>query len=92
MRHEAVARRHLLHVAHAPGHGARAQVHGELRVVVAGEGVELAGARHHVQHVREVGHRADRVGEACACTNSRYSISLSAPLRLASCTPAWNSL
>ena len=29
---------------------------------------------------------------ACTfCTNSEYSISLSAPVRLASCTPAWNS-
>jgi hypothetical protein len=31
--------------------------------VLAGEGVQLAGARHHVQHVGEVGRGAQRVGE-----------------------------
>ncbi len=35
------------------------------------------------------------MASAKACvfiTNSEYSISLSAPLRLASCTPAWKPL
>ena len=39
------------------------QVHGELRVVLAGKGVKLAGAGHHLQHVGEVGHGADRFAE-----------------------------
>ena len=38
-------------------------VHRQLRVVRAGERVELARARHHVEHVGEVGHRADGVGK-----------------------------
>ena len=61
--HEAMAARMLLDVADAPCRAARMQVHRELRVVLAGEGVELARPRHHVEHVGEVGRGADRVGE-----------------------------
>ena len=60
---EAVPARVLLDVADAPRGAARVQVHGELRVVRAGERVELARARHHVEHVGSVDAGADRLGE-----------------------------
>jgi hypothetical protein len=49
-------------------------------------------ARHHVQHVGEVHRGAQRIGEGLDLLHELgYSISLSAPLRLAICRPAWNS-
>jgi len=44
-------------------------VHGELRIVLAREIVELARAGDGFEHVREVGHRADRVGEGLHLLN-----------------------
>ena len=76
--HEAVAARVLLDVADAPRRAARMQVHRELRVVLAGEGVELAGPRHDVEHVGEIGCAPIASANAwIRCTNSEYSISLS---------------
>ncbi len=62
-RHEAQAAGVLRHVARAPGGAARAQGETQLRVVAAGEGVELARARHLGAHVGEVGAGAHGVGE-----------------------------
>jgi hypothetical protein len=61
--HEAVPPRVLLDVADAPCRALRMQVHRELGVVLAREGVELARPRHHVEHVGKVGRGADRLGD-----------------------------
>ena len=61
--HEAQPRGVLLHVAGAPGGVQRAQHEAQLRVVRAGELVELARARHLVEHLGELGRAVDRVGE-----------------------------
>ena len=53
----------LLDVADAPRRPTRMQVHRQLRVVLAGECVELARSRHHVEHVRRIDARADRFGK-----------------------------
>ena len=53
----------LRHIARAPGGAARAQREAELRVVPAGERVELAGAGHFVAHVGKLGRGTHRVGK-----------------------------
>ena len=54
---------HLLQVARRPGRGVGTQRHRQLRVVLAGEGVELLGARRHLEHVGQLDHRAGALGE-----------------------------
>jgi hypothetical protein len=61
--HEPQARCVLLHVPRAPRGVLRAQGEAQLRVVAAGELVELAGARHFLQHVREIRRAIDRIGK-----------------------------
>ena len=53
----------LLDVADAPRSAPRVQVHRQLGIVLAGEGVELTGLRHHLEHVGRIHAGADRVGE-----------------------------
>ena len=61
--HKAHARGILLHVAGAPGRMAGAQHERQLRIVVAGELIEFAGAGHFLQHVGKIGRRIDGVGK-----------------------------
>ncbi|MEN9451731.1 MAG: hypothetical protein RLZZ369_790 [Pseudomonadota bacterium] len=79
-RHKSMAHGLLLHVAYRPSTATRIQTQGQLRVMRASKVVQLFGVGNHIQHV----------GEHNRATE--YSISFKAPVRLASKTPACNSL
>jgi hypothetical protein len=61
--HEAQPRGVLLHIARAPGGVQRAQHEAELRVVRAGELVQLAGTCHFVEHLGKFGRAVDGIGK-----------------------------
>ena len=62
-RDEAVARRGLLHIAQRPCHRTGPQQESQLRIQRLGKGVQFPRARHHLQHVGEVGHGANTLGK-----------------------------
>jgi hypothetical protein len=91
-RQEAVAGRALLEETDRPRHRVRAQQRDEL----ASCSVAKASSSRPRATASSMSGASVVAPMACAkastfCTNSENSISLSGPLRLAICTPAWNS-
>ena len=53
----------LTQVTHAPRCGIGLQVNRQVSVVRTSKCIELLGAGAHIEHVREIGHGAERIGK-----------------------------